>query len=130
MGRLLYLLGVKIHGLVPLRVFKSKMTMVRVITVPFEVLKRKNMIGTSFVLEYWYLLGLSHTHIQQNFGTFYGFYSKFLSLTPVTIIYGSPPRVNYVFNTAATSSLLCMICHNMKRVLEHGVTHYTNDLNN
>ena len=30
----LYLLGVKVHGLVPLRVFESKMTTVRVIVIP------------------------------------------------------------------------------------------------
>ena len=47
----LNLSGVKIRGLVPLRVFKSKTTTIRVILVPFTVLSRKNTTGTGCVLE-------------------------------------------------------------------------------
>ena len=41
MTRIVYLLGVKIRGLVPLRVLKCKMTSVRGMVVPFRILSRK-----------------------------------------------------------------------------------------
>ena len=46
-GRQSYLSGVKIRGLVPLRVFTSEITVVIVILVPFRIFSRKiNMTGS------------------------------------------------------------------------------------
>ena len=54
-----YLLGVKIRGLVPLRVLNSKMTSVRGMVVPFKGTEPKNMRGSKcHSTDCWYLLGI------------------------------------------------------------------------
>ena len=67
-----YLLGVKICGLVPLKVLKSKITSVRVIVIPFRVLTWKIWEEVHLSQLIWYLIRAEKncSYMKQNSGTF------------------------------------------------------------
>ena len=115
-----YLLGVKICGLVPLRVLKCKMASVKSIVVPFRVLWRKIWEVNISQLN-WYLLGVKncsdHAH-KTEFWYLLGVFSKISNDHLRHFFYGSPPPPGWLHqNKQEVLKIVTIIVFRLRLIL-------------